>query len=313
MGSSCVKCRDVEPHSEPDLIDHSTEGLATEIIVEARIEDSEIEDSEADDQSVESFTDNGTDDIELLGPPKKASANGSDICGLESTKFIIQSGTHYIEVRGLKDEVSVSGVQPLPEVLKNGDHYLARYQRVIESYKFMGFGSSSVPVWKEIYKFYVIKGRSCIEVDHLSHYDSTGCECIFELHPECRQGDFYFANRAGFYIIHCKDNTFLHVQDMSKRGYRRSTASRHQLHKSFRNGLYYFATDDFFYVLKESAKFGMVYHRMRDLRSNEDEDVLTVSPFIVKFIQNSPLDQQGTSHAIINVLIRLYIMTVIMH
>ena len=218
----------------------------------------------------------------------------TDICGLLNNKYIIQSGTHYIEVLSLKDEVSVSDVKPLPEVLKNGDHYLAWRRRVIE---YVGGTSSTLSMRRRIAEeFYIIKGSSCIQVDQLLViYHDSGCETIFELHPECRRGDFYFANESGFYIIRRNDNTYLQVQDMNKARYHSRTASRHKLHKSFKNGLYYFATEDYFYVLKESVEFGMVYHRTKDLRSNESEEVLTVSPSIAKFMQNSPLDQQGRS------------------
>ena len=122
------------------------------------------------------------------------------------------------------------------------------------------------------------------------HLVSSLTENIFILYQECQGGDFYLANRAGVYIIRSKDNTYLHVRDMSKKGYDPSCADRHQLHKSFTNGLYYFATEDYFYVLKEDATFGLVYHRTKDLRIIDD-DVLIVSPSIVKFMQNLPLDE----------------------
>ena len=77
---------------------------------------------------------------------------------------------------------------------------------------------------------------------------------------------------------------------MSEKGYNSSCASRHKLHTSFANGLCYFATEEYFYILKEDETFGLVYHRTKDLRSSDD-DALTVSPSIVKFIQNSPLDE----------------------
>ena len=218
--------------------------------------------------------------------------NRSDICGTDTVKYIIQSGTHYVVVSTLQDQVSITDVKPLPEICKNGDHYLAKVDVCVQG------GPSFTIKRKSV--FYIIKGKSCIKVEGLlgrplalypgpwyeaSH--SLNTMNIFELHPKCRGGDSYFTNRAGFYIIYEKDNAYLHVQDMSMNGYQPLTASRHPLHESFRNGLYYFATEDHFYVLKESTEFGLVYHRMVDLRSNESEDVLPVSPSIVKFLGES--------------------------
>ena len=208
-----------------------------------------------------------------------AAVNRSDICGTETVKYIIQSGTHYVAVSTLQDQVSIIDVKPLPEIYKNGDHYLARLEVYVQG--------PSYSIKRESV-FYIVKGKSCIEVKDLSAYfHSLNTMNIFELHPNCRGGDSYLANRAGFYIIYGKDNAYLHVRDMSMNGYQRHTASRHRLHKSFRNGLYYFATEDHFYVLKESTEFGLVYHRTVDLRSNKSEDVLPVSPSIVKFLGES--------------------------
>ena len=225
----------------------------------------------------------------------------ADICGLRNTKFIIQSGTHFTEVVSLKDEVSVNKVKSLRSMCRNGDHYLAQYYEVRYG------GPSFRPPTVET-DFYVIKGESCVKVNDLTEplykpafilYDlesvsrrrtPTWRESIFTLHRQCRGGDFYLANRAGFYIIRSKDNTYLHVQDMSKEGYNPSCASHHKLHTSFANGLCYFATEEYFYILKEDETFGLVYHRTKDLRSSDD-DVLTVSPSIVKFMQNSSLDE----------------------
>ena len=227
----------------------------------------------------------------------------ADICGLMNTKFIIQSGTHFTEVVSLKDEVSVNKVKSLRGVCRNGDHYLAQYEVRTSEHRGPSF---EAPIVEK--NFYVIKGKSCVQVNDLTEplykpaitlYDfemvsrrrtPTWRESIFTLHRQCRGGDFYLANRAGFYIIRSKDNTYLHVHDMSEEGYNPSCASRHKLHTSFANGLCYFATEEYFYVLKEDATFGLVYHRTKDLRSSDD-DVPTVSPSIVKFMQNSPLDE----------------------
>ena len=251
-------------------------------------------------------SDRDYEDTKSSGLVNESKKTGADICGLENNKFIIpKSGTHFMEVVSLKDKVSVDKVKPLREVCKNGDHYLAQYTPEVER----GDASRNICVAqllkdleraleqvdalrKNAMHFYVIKGNSCVKVDDLTDPDNleNRRESIFTLHQECQGGDFYLANRAGFYIIRSNDNTYLHVHDMSEEGYNPSCASRHKLHESFANGLYYFATEGYFYVLKENAVFGLVYHRTKDLRISYD-DILTVSPSIVKFMQNSSLDE----------------------
>ena len=92
-----------------------------------------------------------------------------------------------------------------------------------------------------------------------------------------------------------KDNTYLQLRDVSKKGYQSSTVSHHKLHESFFDELYYFATDNFFYIVKEHTEFGLVYNRTKDLRSKEEEDVITVSLSVAKFLKSSLLHQQRTS------------------
>ena len=205
----------------------------------------------------------------------------ADICGLQQTKIIIHSGTHYTKVRSLNNQVSICDKKCLREVCRYGDHYLA--QEHVEDI-------SKSPASEEAKNFYIIKGNSCIEVKSLSrscnrysrHRDPS--MRVFDLHPECQGGDHYFANESGFYIIHSQDNTYLHVSDMSEHGYRSYSSSRHKLHKSFTNGLYYFATHFHFYIVKEHTEFGIVYHRTEDLRTNANAKILTVSPSVTSII-----------------------------
>ena len=218
----------------------------------------------------------------MAGPGKLV-----DICGLKKSKFIIHSGTHYVEVDSLKDEVSISDMKPLREVCRNGDHYLARYnddETLSES-----DSGSRLHTHSSEREFYIIKGKSCTVTESLSN-KATCCERTFDLHPECQGGSFYFANGDGFYIIRSEENTCLQVEDMSEEGYELNTAIRFDLRKAFANGLYYFATDDYFYVLKGHTKSGLVYHRTKDLRSTKDKkSVRAIGPSIVSLMSRSSL------------------------
>ena len=213
----------------------------------------------------------------------------SDICGLKNSKLIIKSDVCYVELSSLNEDISVVA-RPLLENCKRGDHYLARYDE-----RRVG-GSFTRTSLRKVRDFYVIKGKSCIRVDGLDA-ELGKVKGIFDLHPECQGGSHYLANRAGFFIIRCKDNSYLQVRDMSKDGYNPNLASRHKLHESFVNGMYYFATDDYFYILKKNVEFGLVYYRTKDLRTKEEDDVLLVSPSVVNFLRSSSFNgQQETSH-----------------
>ena len=213
-----------------------------------------------------------------------------DICGSENSKFIlIQSNTdwHYIEVVSLKDSMSITNLKTLREEYRDGDHYLARF------YLQSCDGSHRA---KRFTNFYIIKGDSCVKVPWKCFCDKGNelSDRIFELHPDCQGGSFYCANRAGFYIIRNQDNTYLQVRHMSKDKYKPDTASRYKLHESFTNGLYYFATDNYFYVLKKHSEVGFVYHRTMDLKSTADAEMLRVSPSIASLLRCSLPNQQAS-------------------
>lgn len=215
-----------------------------------------------------------------------------DICGLENEKFIlVQSSTHwhYIEVVSLQDPVSINNMIPLREKYTNGDHYLAQFSL---------HSSGGSHRAKKVKNFYIIKGNSFIEVPWErfcnKNLDCQSSDRIFDLHPDCQGGSFYCANRAGFYIIHGKDNSYLQVCKMSKEDYQPTAASRHKLHETFTNGQYYFATDNYFYVLKENTDIQCwVYYRTKDLQSTADVETHAVSHSITSLLRrrHSSLNQ----------------------
>ena len=218
-----------------------------------------------------------------------------DVCGLRNDKFIIQASVGYVKVPSLGAEIRGSDMRPMHKECMYGDHYLAKYEVELppnQGHSHIAEISFSGVVEKEEKKettaFFILKGKSCIKVNDLS-VGHLEVKTIFDLHPECQGGCFYFANSTGFYLIY-SDNTFLQASDISSTKYRSSTASRLKLHESFANGVYYFATDDYFYVVKEHSEFGLVYHRTKDLRSNEEVAVLSISPSITKFLQGYSLE-----------------------
>ena len=223
-----------------------------------------------------------------------------DICGLKSSKFLILDGIHYTEVESLKDEISTfSDRKPLRDKCQHGDHYLAQYNE--EAKVVAGNRCSRFLTRLSEEEFYVINGKSCTVVDSLSHChrDNTVIkERIFNLHPDCQGGSHYLANRAGFYIIY-EDNTYLHVQDMSEHGYQSSTANRNGLHETFTDGDYYFATNYYFYIMKDHNDLGLVHHRTKDLRSAADAEIVPVSASIASGVRrgHNGTDQPSQTHA----------------
>ena len=101
--------------------------------------------------------------------------------------------------------------------------------------------------------FYIIKGDVCRRVKDLR----TGADPeIFPLHDKCKPNSgaypancFYTAtNSSNFYIIR-SDHSFLHVEDMSATGYKEKLGGK--LHDECKGGVYYWATEGYFYFLKE--------------------------------------------------------------
>ena len=228
-----------------------------------------------------------------------------DICGFKShSKFIIQSGTHCIEVQSLQDKLLVHSIETLREICKYGDHYLAQYYHEVDNDipSSDSLSRNYRPIETYVWNFFIIKGASCVKVKNLTcsgyqkYVESTDKPKIFDLHPECQQGSFYLASYGLIYIIRNQDNTYLIVEDMSKEGYQPETASHHKLHETFTNGLCYFATNNYFYVVKMHTEFGLIYHRTKDLRSDAGAEMLHVSPSIVSiFLHHSILQDRQTN------------------
>ena len=195
-----------------------------------------------------------------------------DICAEDDlTKYVIQAKHgRFAQVRSLNAELSMTDIRPLHKYCQNGDHYMAR-----------SFLETSISIVKgrppPIQRtFYIIKDTSCVQVDDLEE----GSNCTtYTLDCRCQGGSFYLANRAGFFIINSKDNTVMMTYSLT------ITPERPQaLHEVFKDGLHYFATDDFFYVVKKHSLHGLVYHRARSLTSAGQEEIVPISESVTAFI-----------------------------
>ena len=89
--------------------------------------------SESDDESLLGDGPSGQSQVSYGSTKSKVHVTfrvGSvkDICGLNSNKFLIQNGTHYVEVKSLKDGMSTfNDRKPLRDTCQHGNHYLAQY------------------------------------------------------------------------------------------------------------------------------------------------------------------------------------------
>lgn len=275
MGCSCVKSADQEVYRKPSPRTSQ---------VSVAEEEADLDSLELSNTKFEPTNGDPDPDPNLLVGAGTAGGCNLDICGLENTKYIIESGTHYAVVNSLQSQVSFPrDKKPLREVCRHGDHYMAQLRI---DYSKSTDATGQPP---RVEDFYIIKRKSCIRVSSLSTSDGNELEfmqgeMIFDLHPECQGGSHYLANRAGFYIIRSEDNTYLHVRSLSMFG-TLTSANRHNLHESFTNGLYYFATDGYFYVVKEHAEFGLVYYRTEDMsNSTSAAEMFPVSPSIASII-----------------------------
>ena len=198
-----------------------------------------------------------------------------DICALNDSKFIIQAKSGlFAEVRSLNADLSEQAIRSLHKLCWNGDHYMARtYLDTSGSTK-----SNRDPPPPLKTRFYIIKDKSCIEVDDLA--GGFGCT-TYSLHPKCQDGSFYLVNRTGFVIIRSKASTFERTWSLET-----SPDLPQSLHDTFRDGLYYFSTDDFIYVVKNHPLFGLVYHRARSLSSASEKDIVPISESVAGFIRN---------------------------
>lgn len=204
-----------------------------------------------------------------------------DICALKEKYLIQASRGRFTRVGNLKADLLRSDFRPLHESCRDGDHYLAHvYVEDTDSQPQYDVDTDySPPSW-----FYIIKDESCTQVSDLES-GSDGVVYTYDLHTKYQGGSVYLANRSGFFIIRSEDNTFLHTYDLARCD-ERSLTTPQKLHNNFKDGLYYFATDDFFYVVKQHRQHGLVYHRAKSLSEAGDKAQVPVSKSVIAFLRS---------------------------
>lgn len=182
-------------------------------------------------------------------------AKGTDFYGGSSYQYIVRSDLgFYMRTYHVHDDDYVN-IYPLDPSCSGGDHYIATSDYC-----------------------YIIKGDSFRHVTDI--YVSTDTDATtFTLHKKCRGGRFYMAtNSENFYIIF--DGYLKHVVDLEKD----PGDEKQSLHPNCRGGLYYWATGGFFYFIKPVDKWGVEYHRTRDLTDDREGVDFHVHPTVTKFL-----------------------------
>ena len=190
---------------------------------------------------------------------------GIDICGMTSYQYVIRSDIgYYMRAYHLRDEEKGLQIFPIHPSCSKGDHYFA----TTEGY------------------MYIICGNECRRLDHGPEalMNDSNPE-VFTINPDCLGGSFYLAQREGLFYIVYAHGVYLEVNDLRYSKYNSKYTKKRRLADECRGGLYYFATEGFFYVLKQvHPKWGLQYHRTRDLSTNSEPRTFSVCRAVCGFV-----------------------------
>lgn len=204
-----------------------------------------------------------------------------DICALgDKTKYLIFQDKRFVELSSLKDELPATENRhawgTLNDQCQGGLHYIAGIwtksgtkddgisERISERLNDIDveISTSSKFVYSinEEIKFYIIKDNFRITI--VSDLKNASGISEVSLYKDYQLGDFYFSNGSSFYIIFKERNEFLQTSDITKAP--DVDLVPQKLHEKLRNGLYYFATNNFIYVVtyaNNGTNGHLVYHR----------------------------------------------------
>ena len=152
-------------------------------------------------------------------------------------------------------------------------------------------------------QFYIIRGKEFSQVTDLTSNSNVSYR---KLHPDCQGGKFYLAStmldvqgtqliyRNCFYIIF-DDNTCLRVPSMCEADYVGEKSMRFELHEECRNGLYYFGSRGYFFIMKQlHCHWGLQYHRTTDLKYDDDGETIEIRMSVSNFLPGGLALQIGS-------------------
>ena len=161
----------------------------------------------------------------------------SKICGLQNDKLIIRPVEGYVAQCSCLTTApfSVSFVQHLSQVCKDGKHFVA-------AYRYPPAQQRNPPKLR----FLVINGTDYNRFESLYEFETPRNKQPYQLLEEYRGADFYLSHRAFFYVI--KNNKYKKVSNLKSP----TTGEWKNMHNDYQDASHIFATEECFYILKRT-------------------------------------------------------------
>lgn len=193
-------------------------------------------------------------DYPEIVPKNAPEARGIDLCGTRSSVYIIRSDVGvYMKCEDIHAGKKIK-IHCLSEACRWGDYYLAT-----NSY------------------FYIIKGDEYRRVTDLSRDDHA---VVYSLHRNCRGGSGYYSAFGKYYIVFANRGIYRRVSNMNKD----EDPVEYKINQAFKDGIYFWGTNNYVYSLKQAEKWGVTYHRSTNMNLNKDGVTFSVHKSVLNFI-----------------------------
>lgn len=125
--------------------------------------------------------------------------------------------------------------------------------------------------------FYIIKGDEYRRVTDLSRDDRA---VVYSLHRNCRGGSGYYSAFGKYYIVFANRGIYRRVSNMNKD----EDPVEYKINQAFKDGIYFWGTNNYVYSLKQAEKWGVTYHRSTNMNLNKDGVTFSVHKSVLNFI-----------------------------
>ena len=219
-----------------------------------------------------------------------------DICAIDDeSKYLILKDGRYVKIKCLRDKLppDPESWPKLYDECQDGDHYMG-YIRLKSLTSINDNVDARRRPKTRFYTIFRDRDYNLVKFHHRSGGTTTDKQGHqshmhkYKLSDSYRGGDFYFSKGAEFYVVFKESRTFLRTVDLSEEPDMKQPL---QLHNNLCNGLYYFATANFIYVVI-AADNGFVYRRTPDLQT-AGESAVSVHSSIAEVLKNGvPLQRR---------------------
>ena len=209
-------------------------------------------------------------DYPEIVPKKAPEARGIDFCATNGCYYIIRSDLGvYMRCKNFHEAKDIE-IFSLNQACQWGDHYLAGK-----------FGILGILTY-----FYIIKGNEYRRVTDMS-LDKDAV--VYNLHPNCRGGTFYYSAFGKYYIVFADRGVYRRVKNMNTD----KDAVEYSIHPAFQNGLYIWGETDYVYCLKQADRWGVIYHRSTNMNLNEDPCTVSLHESVLNFVPGGVAQTKG--------------------